>query len=87
MLKEKIKNNRVLGVLKSDYIDAVLTVYLNGRINDEVIEPTTSHDLPQILLHGFWEPQKNIEFALQTLKSLKDNNYKFNLIISGGING
>ena len=86
MLKEKVKNNRVLGVLKSDYIDAVLTVYLNGKINDEVIEPTTSHDLPQILLHGFWGPQKNIEFALQTLKSLKDNNYKFNLIISGGIN-
>ena len=86
MLKEKVKNNRVLGILKSDYIDAVLTVYLNGKINDEVIEPPTSHDLPQILLHGFWGPQKNIEFALQTLKSLKDNNYKFNLIISGGIN-
>ena len=42
--------------------------------------------MPQILLHGFWGPQKNIEFALQTLKSLKDSNYKFNLIISGGIN-
>ena len=86
MLKEKVKNNRVLGVLKSDYIDAVLTVYLNGRINEEFIESTISHNLPQILLHGFWGPQKNIEFALQTLKSLKDNNYKFNLIISGGIN-
>ena len=86
ILKEKVKNNRVLGVLKSDYIDAVLTVYLNGRINDEVIESTINHDLPQILLHGFWGPQKNIEFALQTLKSLKDSNYKFNLIISGGMN-
>ena len=86
ILKEKIKNNKVLGILKSEYIEAVLTVYLNGKINEEVIESTNNHDLPNILLHGFWGPQKNIEFALKTLKYLKDNNYKFNLIISGGIN-
>ena len=86
MLKEKVKNNRVLGVLKSDYIDAMLTVYLNGKINEEFTESLKDQDLPKILLHGFWGPQKNIEFALKTLKSLKDKNYKFSVIISGGIN-
>lgn len=86
LLKEKVKNNKVLGVLRSDYIDAVLTVYLNGKINDDFIESAVDHDFPKILLHGFWGPQKNIEFALSTLKSLKDHNYKFNLLISGGIN-
>ena len=86
MLKEKVKNNRVLGVLKSDYIDAILTVYLNGKINEEFIESTISHDLPQILLHGFWGPQKNIEFALNTLRVLKNSGQNYNLIISGGIN-
>ena len=86
MLKEKVKNNRVSGVLKSDYIDAIFTVYMNGKINEEIIESVMNKDIPNILLHGFWGPQKNIKFALETMKSLKDNYYKFNLIISGGIN-
>ena len=86
MLKESVKNNKVLGVLKSDYIDAVFTVYLNGNIDREVIESVANHDLPKILLHGFWGPQKNIEFALSTLSLLNRNGYKFILIISGGIN-
>ena len=86
MLKDSVRENKVLGVLKSDYIDAIFTVYLNGIIDRESIELDANHDIPKILLHGFWGPQKNIEFALQTLKSLKDNNYKFNLIISGGMN-
>ena len=86
MLKEQVKNNRVSGVLKSDYIDAVFTVYMNGKINEEIIESVMNKDIPNILLHGFWGPQKNIKFALETMKSIEDNNYRFNLIISGGIN-
>ena len=86
MLKQKVKKNKVLGILKSDYIDSIFTIYLNGKINEKSMESTINIDFPVILLHGFWGPQKNIEFALETLKSLKDNNYKFHLIISGGIN-
>ena len=86
ILKQKVKANKVLGVLKSDYIDSILTIYLNGKINETSMESLINVDSPVILLHGFWGPQKNIEFGLETLKSLKDNNYKFHLIISGGIN-
>ena len=86
ILKEGVKKNKVLGVLKSDYIDAVLTVYLNGKINEEFIESAINNDTPKILLHGFWGPQKDIEFALKAMESLTKENYKFELIISGGIN-
>ena len=86
MLRQKVKENKVLGVLKSDYIDSILTIYLNGKMNEKSMESIINIDFPVILLHGFWGPQKNIEFALETLKSLKDDNYKFHLIISGGIN-
>lgn len=86
ILKEKVKKNKVLGVLKSDYIDAVLTVYLNGKINEEFMESAINNDKPKILLHGFWGPQKDIEFALKTMESIENENYKFELIISGGIN-
>ena len=86
MLKESVKGNKVLGVLKSDYIDAIFTVYLNGIIDHESIEIGTDHYIPKILLHGFWGPQKNIEFALSTLLTLKKSGFIFVLIISGGIN-
>ena len=65
--------------------DTELQEIVKFNIKKTIIPFCLNHDLPQILLHGFWGPQKNIEFALQTLKSLKDSNYKFNLIISGGM--
>jgi glycosyltransferase involved in cell wall biosynthesis len=86
LLKERVKNNRVIGVLKSDYIDAMSTVYMNGYLNKESIERTGDNDKPVILLHGFWGPQKNIELALETLNKIKENGYGFRLILSGGIN-
>jgi glycosyltransferase involved in cell wall biosynthesis len=86
MLKDSVRGNKVLGVLKSDYIDAIFTVYLNGIIDRESIDLGAYHDIPKILLHGFWGPQKNIEFAMNTLSTLKKNGYEFILIISGGIN-
>ncbi len=86
MLKEKVKNNKVLGVLKSDYIDAISTVYLNGYLDKEYINVKKINNKPLILLHGFWGPQKDIEFALKILRNVKNKKYDFNLIISGGIN-
>jgi len=86
MLKEKVKNNKVTGVLKSDYIDAISTVYLNGYLDKECIYVKQINVKPLILLHGFWGPQKDIEFALKVLRNLKNKKYDFNLIISGGVN-
>jgi len=86
MLKEKVKNNKVTGVLKSDYIDAISTVYLNGYLDKEYIYVKQINARPSILLHGFWGPQKDIEFALKILRNLKNKKYDFNLIISGGVN-
>jgi len=86
LLREKVTKNKVLGVLQSDYIDAISTVYLNKFLESEYITPNNKNDVPVILLHGYWGPQKNIDFALRTLRNVKNRKYNYNLIISGGIN-
>jgi glycosyltransferase involved in cell wall biosynthesis len=47
---------------------------------------TKKSEVPVILLHGFWGPQKNIELALSNLLRVKKEGIRFKLIISGGIN-
>ena len=83
LVKSIRKNN--IGVINSRYIEAISTLYINNELNKEEIRKIR-RDIPNILMHGYWGPQKNIEMGLSTLKNLRDKGYKFNLTVSGGIN-
>ena len=39
-----------------------------------------------ILLHGSWGPQKNLEYALKILSSIRLKNFQFKLTVSGSVN-
>ncbi|WP_229657563.1 glycosyltransferase [Thermogymnomonas acidicola] len=67
------------------YLETVPTLYLNEIINFHDIK-TQDSNIPTILMHGSWGPQKNIELGLMVLKKLKDEGEEFKLVISGGIN-
>jgi glycosyltransferase involved in cell wall biosynthesis len=88
LYKERI--DRAIGrnkvqVLNARYLEAVTTVYMNNMMDTELLDNKKS-EVPVILLHGFWGPQKNIELALSSLLTLKNKGIKFKLVISGGIN-
>jgi len=84
IIDKKIKKNRV-NAIKIEYIEAIPTLLLNG-MEEKSIELQYNKDIPRILLYGYWGPQKDLEFALNTLNELKKEGYNFNLVISGGIN-
>jgi len=84
IIDKKIKKNRVKAI-KIENIEAIPTLLLN-ELEEKNIEIEYNNDLPRILLYGYWGPQKDLEFALNTLNQLKKEGYNFNLIISGGIN-
>lgn len=79
-----IGKNRV-DVMNSTYLEAISTIYLNGLINANAIKVRNS-SIPTVLMHGFWGPQKNVEYGLRILKKIKESGINFRLIISGGIN-
>lgn len=82
---DKAIGKNMVRVLNARYLEAITTVYMNNLIDRELIE-TEKSEIPVILLHGFWGPQKNIELALSNLLKLRNNGKKFRLVISGGIN-
>ena len=77
------KNN--VHVLNGRYLEAITTLYLNKVMDDELVE-VEKRDIPIILMHGYWGPQKNIELGLMALKKVKGEGARFRLIVSGGIN-
>ena len=83
-IDDSIGKNKV-HVLNGRYLEAITTLYLNKVMGAEFIE-TGKTDIPTILLHGSWGPQKNIELGLMALKKLKREGVKFRLVISGGLN-
>lgn len=83
-IDDSIGKNKV-HVLNGRYLEAITTLYLNKVMDAELVE-TKKTDIPTILMHGSWGPQKNIELGLMTLKKLKREGGKFRLIISGGLN-
>jgi glycosyltransferase involved in cell wall biosynthesis len=83
-IDDSIGKNKV-HVLNGRYLEAITTLYLNRVMDAEFIE-TGKTDIPTILLHGSWGPQKNIELGLMALKKLKREGVKFRLVISGGLN-
>lgn len=87
---EKVEKNfgkkYVAGLLPSDFIDPLATMYLNGM--DKEIQIIRKRDQNQtgVLLHGFWGPQKDPETALEAVKKLKMKFPEVRLTVSGGIN-
>ena len=83
-IDKSIGENRVR-VLKSRYLEAITSLYINKAMNIEYLNAEKS-DIPTVLMHGSWGPQKNIELGLSALKKLKEKGTKFRLTISGGLN-
>jgi len=88
LYKQKIDNsigNNKVHVLNVRYLDAIATFYLNKVMNAELVESKKT-DIPTIIMHGSWGPQKNIELGLMALREFAMGGGKFRLVISGGIN-
>ena len=76
----------VAGIFPSDFIDALATLYLNGKENEKEIKRNRNRNQTRVLLHGFWGPQKDPETALKAVRKLKMKYPDIHLTISGGIN-
>ena len=72
--------------LNARYLEAVATVFLNEIHERDTIAVERNRSVPNILLHGNWGPQKNIELGIETLNEIRKDGISFNLIITGGIN-
>ena len=84
-IDEIIGTNKVT-VLDGAYLEAIPTLFLNNAEEEESIQMSPQQNVPTLLIHGTWGPQKNLELGLRPLRKLKEENYQFKLIISGGIN-
>ena len=88
LYKDRITNaigkNKV-SVLNGRYIEALTTIFINGAENFEYIEQN-NNQIPVVLMHGSWGPQKNLELGLETLERIHNKGIPFRLIITGGIN-
>ena len=90
----KIYKERIHSALEKDkvrylnakYLEAFATVFLNNMQGMDVITVERGKNIPNILLHGSWGPQKNIELGIETLDKIKKDGVEFNLIITGGMN-
>ena len=83
-IDESIGVNRVQ-MLKSRYLEAITTLYINKEMNATALKIKKA-DIPTVLMHGSWGPQKNIELGLSALEKMKGDGVKFRLVISGGVN-
>lgn len=82
-ITQRIGFNKVK-VMNGRYLEAITSVYINGKMAEEI--QRKKHDLPIILMHGNWGPQKNLELGLESLRKLRQSGKNFRLIISGSIN-
>lgn len=84
-IDERIGLNRVR-YSSGRYLEAIPTLFLNDLLDTVEFQNKRNDDVPTVLLHGFWGPQKNLRAALEALSKISDEGLIFNLIISGGIN-
>ena len=82
---DKSIGKNLVRVIKARYLEAITTLYINKAMDFELLNVKKT-DIPTVLMHGTWGPQKNIELGLSTLKKLKGEGIKFRLVISGGVN-
>ena len=83
-IDDTIGKNKVR-VLNGRYLEAITTLYINKGVDSGLVE-TEKTDIPTVLMHGSWGPQKNIELGLMALRELKREGEKFRLVVSGGVN-
>ncbi len=83
-ITDAIGNNKV-SVLNGRYLEALTTVFINKVENYEYIEKN-NNQIPVVLMHGSWGPQKNLELGLKTMERIRNNGIQFRLIITGDIN-
>lgn len=72
--------------LNAKYLEAIATVFLNNMHGMDIISLGKDKNIPNILLHGSWGPQKNIELGIETLDRIRKDGVDFNLVITGGMN-
>ncbi len=84
-ITKNIRKNKVIA-LNGRYLEAIATAYMNGMYDHDYFLLPERSQIPIILMHGSWGPQKNMELGLNALLELKKKNLDFDLIISGGIN-
>ena len=72
--------------LNAKYLEAIATVFLNNMHGMDIISLGKDKNIPNILLHGSWGPQKNIEIGIKTLDRIRKDGVDFNLVITGGMN-
>ena len=85
IITRRIGRNKVR-VLNGRYFEAITTIYLNGLFDCHYLSKVVNYKTPQVLMHGYWGPQKNIELGLDALIELRNQGIHFDLTISGSIN-
>ncbi len=84
-IRESIPNSKVF-FLNGRYLEAITTIIQNGKYESETYVTNGGTEVPVVLLHGSWSPQKNLGMALEALSDLRKNGVQFTLIISGSLN-
>lgn len=69
-------------------MDALGGVYTAGLMQSPKLdrERFRKAGAPLVLLHGSWGPQKDLGFALQTMRILREEGVQFHLVLSGKVN-
>jgi glycosyltransferase involved in cell wall biosynthesis len=86
---EKIK--KIIPNARANWINAggiagFTTLYLNKKLDLEIIEKSQPEDEITILIYGSWGPQKDVSKALEAVKIVKDSGLMVKVIVAGGSN-
>ena len=85
-VRTRVKGARV-GYVNLRYFEGLPTIFINKKNDLESIEkPSKPDNKKDLLLHGYWGPQKNLELALSSLMKLRNEGMGFHLILSGKVN-
>jgi glycosyltransferase involved in cell wall biosynthesis len=87
----KKKIDEKIGTNLTTYIDtrywtAMSAIFMNKLQDTVQFKSLKSSEIPVVLLHGSWGPQKNIEGTLLALEKARKVGLRFKLLISGRIN-
>lgn len=73
-----IGKNKV-SVLNGKYLEALTTIFINSVEDFEYIEKD-NNQIPVVLMHGSWGPQKSLKLGLKTLERIRNYGIReFNL--------
>lgn len=67
-------------------IDGFTTLYLNKKLDSEIIKKSQPEDEMTILIYGSWGPQKDVSKALEAVKIVKDSGLMVKVIVAGDSN-